>query len=228
MTALIHCPGADRWKALFGDTVAPEQRESYEMHLESCPACQARLDQEEDVTEPLLHLVRQVGDPHATTSDPTLMEVIQRLHEQKGPDRAAAEPADLYFLRPSERPGVLGTLGDYEITEVIGQGGMGVVLKAFDPALQRLVAIKVMAASLAGSATARRRFTREAKAAAAVNHDHVVTVHGVYEGDWFALPRDAVHRGRIAAKQDRSNRGAGCDGDCPRRLADCPGIIGGA
>jgi hypothetical protein len=60
---------------------------------------------------------------------------------------------------------------------------MGVVLKAFDPSLHRLVAIKVLAAAVAGSATARRRFTREAQAAAAVCHDHVVAVHGVSEAD---------------------------------------------
>jgi hypothetical protein len=60
---------------------------------------------------------------------------------------------------------------------------MGVVLKAFDPALKRLVAIKVLSPALAGSATARRRFTREAQAAAAVCHDHIVTVHGVHEVD---------------------------------------------
>jgi hypothetical protein len=67
------------------------------------------------------------------------------------------------------------------VQEVIGQGGMGVVLKAFEPALHRLVAIKVLSPALAGSATARLRFTREAKAAAAVSHDHVVVVHGVHE-----------------------------------------------
>src|SRR5439155_17565200 len=78
-------------------------------------------------------------------------------------------------------PGLLGTLGDYEVQEVIGEGGMGVVLKAFEPALHRLVAIKVMAC--AGSATARRRFTREAQAAAAVCHDHIVAVYGVHEAD---------------------------------------------
>ena len=72
-------------------------------------------------------------------------------------------------------------LGDYEVLKVIGQGGMGVVLQAFEPALHRLVAIKVLAPALAGSATARLRFTREAKAAAAVSHNHIVVVYGVHE-----------------------------------------------
>src|SRR5439155_18619143 len=63
-------------------------------------------------------------------------------------------------------PGSLGRLGPYEITDVIGRGGMGIVLKAFHPPLNRHVAIKVLAAEWAHNATARRRFAREAKAAA--------------------------------------------------------------
>jgi serine/threonine protein kinase len=67
------------------------------------------------------------------------------------------------------------------VREVIGRGGMGVVLKALDPVLNRTVAIKVLAPQLATSAAARRRFRREASAAAAVCHDHVVTIHAVDE-----------------------------------------------
>ncbi|MFO0915592.1 MAG: serine/threonine-protein kinase [Pirellulales bacterium] len=87
------------------------------------------------------------------------------------------------FLAPSDKPGSIGRLGHYEVQEVIGRGGMGIVLRAVDEKLQRVVAIKVMAAELATSATARRRFAREAKAAAAVSHDHIVTVHAVEEAD---------------------------------------------
>src|SRR5204863_8553960 len=74
-----------------------------------------------------------------------------------------------------------GRLGPYEVLEEIGRGGMGVVYKALDPALHRVVAIKVLAPQLAVSATARKRFTREGRAAAAVVHDHVITIHAVEE-----------------------------------------------
>jgi serine/threonine protein kinase len=56
---------------------------------------------------------------------------------------------------------------------------MGIVLKGFDPALERIVAVKVLAPQLATSGQARKRFLREARAAAAVNHDNVVTIHAV-------------------------------------------------
>src|SRR5262249_12127637 len=62
---------------------------------------------------------------------------------------------------------------------VVGAGGMGVVLRAFDELLHRVVAIKVLAPQLAASGTARKRFVREAQAAAAVRDEHVVDIHEV-------------------------------------------------
>jgi serine/threonine protein kinase len=86
-------------------------------------------------------------------------------------------------LAPSDDPNRLGRLGGYEVSGVVGVGGMGVVLKAVDPPLDRVVAIKVMAPHLANNATARRRFSREAKAAAAVLHPNVIPIHSVSSDD---------------------------------------------
>ena len=72
------------------------------------------------------------------------------------------------------------------MTDVLGRGGFGIVLKAFDPALSRFVAIKVLASELAASAAARNRFAREARAAAAVVHENVVAIHSV--DSWNGLP----------------------------------------
>ena len=95
--------------------------------------------------------------------------------------KATGDEVPLDFLVPSEHPGSLGRLGPYEVLDRIGQGGMGVVLKALDPRLNRIVALKVIAPVLATTVLARRRFTREAQAAAAVCHEHVVTIHAVDE-----------------------------------------------
>src|SRR5262245_9145031 len=89
----------------------------------------------------------------------------------------------LDFLSPSTGPNSLGRLGHYDVREIVGRGGMGVVLRGFDEKLHRVVAIKLMAAQLATNATARKRFTREAQAHAAVSHDHVVTIHAVEEAN---------------------------------------------
>src|SRR5262245_55538846 len=98
-------------------------------------------------------------------------------------DRAAAAAADpgdaLPFLAPSPEPGSLGRLDRYEVLEVVGKGGMGVVLRARDTKLERIVALKVLAAPLAASGTARQRFAREARPAAAVRDEHVIAIHAV-------------------------------------------------
>jgi serine/threonine protein kinase/WD40 repeat protein len=87
----------------------------------------------------------------------------------------------LDFLGRSQKANCLGTLGQYEVVEVVGRGGMGVVLRAYDTKLNRVVAIKAMAPELAANPMATKRFLREARAAAAVSHDHVVTIHAIEE-----------------------------------------------
>ena len=89
----------------------------------------------------------------------------------------------LKLLAPTDDDRMIGRLGTYEVVGVIGSGGMGVVLKAFDAALNRYVAIKVLAPHLGSSGAARKRFSREAQAAAAVVHDNVIEIHGVADAD---------------------------------------------
>lgn len=85
----------------------------------------------------------------------------------------------LPLLEPCDKPDRIGKLDHYEIIELVGQGGMGTVLRAFDTKLSRIVAVKVMAPELAANPTAVKRFLREAQTAAAVHHDHVVTIHAI-------------------------------------------------
>jgi serine/threonine protein kinase/tetratricopeptide (TPR) repeat protein len=84
-------------------------------------------------------------------------------------------------LRPSSRSGEGGesaTLGRYRLIERIGQGGMGVVFAAEDESLGRRVAVKTIAEP---DESARRRFRREARAAAAVNHPNVCQIYEIGE-----------------------------------------------
>jgi hypothetical protein len=174
----------ESWPELLAGALAPDDQERCERHLESCPACRGHVERLGTLGGELLHLARHAGDPTVAPADPTLAQVVDELLQARPTDQPApGETPDLYFLQPANRPGLLGTLGGYEVEGVIGQGGMGIVLKAFEPALHRPVAIKVLSPALAGSATARRRFSREAQAAAAVCHDHVIAVHGVAEAD---------------------------------------------
>jgi serine/threonine-protein kinase len=67
------------------------------------------------------------------------------------------------------------------VLEQVAVGGMGIVLKARDPELNRLVALKILPPTMAANHLARARFIREARAAAAVVHEHVVPIHAVDE-----------------------------------------------
>ena len=71
------------------------------------------------------------------------------------------------------------TLGHYHIQAALGHGGMGEVYRAFDPRLDRVVAIKVMAPETAMHAPMVERFLREARAASALNHPNIVTIHEI-------------------------------------------------
>lgn len=148
---------------LLRDRLPDIGRRDLEAHLAGCPACRDRLDALAGGARWWSQVRHYLGDP-STAAEGT-------------PRRPAG--IDLDFLQPSDDPAVLGRLGPYEVQEVVGRGGMGVVLKAFEPALHRPVAIKVLSAEVAADGTARKRFAREAQAAAAVVHDHVVPVHAV-------------------------------------------------
>ena len=82
------------------------------------------------------------------------------------------------------------TLGHFEILEKLGEGGMGVVYKARDTHLDRLVAIKILPADKVADRDRRRRFAQEAKSASALNHPGIVTIHDIaqHEGiDFIAM-----------------------------------------
>ena len=83
------------------------------------------------------------------------------------------------LLAPPQQPDEMGRLGPYRVLKVLGRGGMGVVFLAEDAELKRPVALKAMLPSLAEEASHRQRFLREAQAAAAVEHDHIIAIHHV-------------------------------------------------
>ncbi len=75
----------------------------------------------------------------------------------------------------SETP--LKTLGKYQIRQELGKGAMGVVYLGFDPALEREVALKVMASAIVSDSELKERFEREARSVARLQHPNIVTVY---------------------------------------------------
>ena len=139
-------------------------------HLERCEACRRELDQ---LTAPVgwwLDTQRILKDSRtlATPVEPSPIPQIEN---------AVAWVVNL--LKPAQDSHSIGMLDGWPVREVIGQGGMGVVLKIWDEELHRPLAVKLLSPMLASNGASRQRFFREAQAAAAVVHPNIVPIYTV-------------------------------------------------
>lgn len=119
-----------------------------------------------------------------------------------GDRHADANELDLSFLAPSFQPGSIGSLGHYRILEVLGQGYFGIVFKAFDETLHRAVAVKVLKPELATTSPPRKRFLREARSAALIQHENVIRVHSVEEQPLPHLVMEYIQGQTLQARLD--------------------------
>lgn len=160
---------------LDGEVLEPEAS-LMRLHVESCHDCQAVLDRLSD--HPLFR--EWAGSGRALAAPLTApVDLLASLRGAPSPPTADT-PFDFNAGNGATRldTKVDAHLGPYEILGELGRGGMGVVLKAFDQELQRLVAVKVLH-GVHADARGRERFVREARAAAGLKHDHVVAVYAV-------------------------------------------------
>src|SRR5438105_2788435 len=122
------------------------------------------------------------------------------------PTDGTSSPEDeaLGFLAPAQRPDSLGRIGHYEVLEVLGRGGFGIVFRAFDEVLQRVVAVKVLAPGMAVTSPARKRFLREARSSAQVRHENVVHVYAVEEQPLPYLVMEFIPGETLQQRLDRT------------------------
>ncbi|MFO1020415.1 MAG: serine/threonine-protein kinase [Planctomycetales bacterium] len=176
----MNCDDARLLLLLTGDDESEEFHSAAE-HLDECPRCRERLFELSSVDFPnndAWENLRDIGDPVPLETHHDLAGIFLVGSTDQG-DHSERIPLSLDFLQPPSHPELLGKIGRYDVEQVIGTGGMGIVLKGFDTNLHRVVAIKVLAPHLAHSAAARRRFAREAQAAAAIVHEHVIPIYNV-------------------------------------------------
>jgi WD40 repeat protein len=189
---------------LLGD-LPDADAERLEAHLKGCPACLAALGADRGSDQLVAAVRAEALSPAGPDSEvlqglmhrlsEAVQSVMQRLQEDRPREaRSTASgglPSDpgsgvgtagaVDFLRPAGSPGEMGRLGPYHVRRLLGEGGMGLVFHADDPQLERAVALKVLRPALAASPAAHQRFLREARAAAAMEHDHVVPIYQVGE-----------------------------------------------
>lgn len=145
--------------------------------------------------------VAAAGQRLGIRKDPTLIRLMADL---KGDAVFELDRSWEAVFQPVEDPALLGRLGGYEILEPIAEGGMGVVFLARDPELERLVAVKMLSPELAEVGPARKRFLREAKAAAALEHENILPVYGVHDE---GVPYIAMRYAEGGTLQDRMDSG---------------------
>ncbi len=170
------CLSADDLRKLEHNQLSQQRLDQFESHLTECSTCREAFDATD--VEPLPQWQSEIC--------PALRETFDIGLPETRADDSAGHETFLQLLGPSEDSRMLGRIGNYEVVGIIGQGGMGVVFKAFETALNRFVAIKMLLPHLTANGAARQRFLREAQAAAAVVDDHVLPIFGVDQ--WQETP----------------------------------------
>jgi serine/threonine protein kinase len=203
--APLNHPSDEALRALSLGQLAEADLTHVSAHLGDCPACCRRIDQLNSDDQLLARLQKGAANREKELVTPAQRRLAVRALRQAHEARSDTAPASgianasavqthhdappskglpdelTWFLAPPERPDEIGRLGPYRVLKVLAKGGMGVVFRAHDPALDRPVALKAMLPSMAAVPNASERFLREARAAAALKHPHIVTIFQVGE-----------------------------------------------
>lgn len=147
-------------------------------HLDQCEHCQRRITELSANADWWRNAAVCLENAALDNSDEEDDVFLDEFDEPHGPT-AEESLTQCGLMTKSSKPEMIGTIGRYEIRRVIGTGGTGIVLQAVDGELDRIVALKVLSPTLASNGAARRRFSREAQAAASVAHDNVVAIYHV-------------------------------------------------
>lgn len=190
MSTPSSCPDPQQYQLLLdGSYLVADQLARLTEHLEQCPSCADTIHRMQGADTFVKHAAE--ASPARTPDEEKAIERLAQRLKLLAPASASlptlstkhaeTEEEIARLLTPPKQEGELGWLQRFRVLRVLGQGGMGIVLLAEDPQLPRQVALKVMRPSLAVSGEARRRFEAEARAMAACEHDHIVSIWDVDE-----------------------------------------------
>lgn len=193
MNTMTNCPPPDELQQLLDGTLSGDRQAACTSHMDSCTCCQAKLENLATDGTNLSSLVQSLHESEPSTNSaywPALKSLDAAVQVTVIPPPAAGRRRDvsLSFLQPASDAAYLGRMAHFDVMRVLGRGGMGIVLEAFDSRLQRNVALKVLDPELAGDEISRQRFCREARAAASITHENVVAVYQVEKSGEEGLP----------------------------------------
>ncbi len=151
-------------------------------HLRECAHCRTLLDRATEHGVLRHRLEAGLQAEGLSFDDPVLVRLVEDLSGmpqdgEKSTWHTAHDPIG-EIGEPPPPPGDLGRLGAYRLLEELGRGGMGIVYRAFDESLRRMVAVKVLRPDRAEDVD-RQRLVREAQLASCLQSDHVATIHAV-------------------------------------------------
>jgi serine/threonine protein kinase/WD40 repeat protein len=197
------CPDQSTLEQILLGKLRGAEAEQWEDHLSHCSLCVgalASLDKEDLLTEHLRrsrgrggaakneviqHLIQHLKGLIAITSGAREAQPGSSVEQRTEPTTPVPSPhgeQEVYrFLSAPETADEIGRLAHYRVLRKLGHGGMGMIFLAEDLRLRRLAALKVMLPRSVADVASRQRFLREARAAAAMNHDRIVTIYEVDE-----------------------------------------------
>ena len=178
MTAISDCPAESTLQKLLSDRLAADISRRLAEHVGQCDSCQQKLVEYEAAPNVANQVAGLKNKTHDSDHLSDVMNDLKSLRSNSPPDPPAT--AEISIDTTSF------THDGYELLGMLGKGGMGVVYKAHEKALDRIVAIKVLSPTLASDPASRQRFVREARSAAAVVHPNVITIHAI--SDKLPLP----------------------------------------
>ena len=207
MTFAESCPQNHVWQQMLTETLAANQESTLVAHLDHCDRCRSALESlvgGADLSNVIARRLSNQDPLDEVRLQPWIGELKELSAQLATGEREDRDEEQLKFLEPSDDPQYVGRLGRYSVIDIVGRGGMGLVLRAWDPALNRIVAIKVLTPRLENDQTSRKRFLREARAAAAITNDHVVPIYSVGKyGQMLYLEMQFVEGSSLQEKLDQ-------------------------
>jgi tRNA A-37 threonylcarbamoyl transferase component Bud32 len=194
------CPDRDTLAAFNRGRLPDDPLEQIAEHVSSCAHCATVLE-ELQAEDTILFRLRRPSADKPVVDEAVCARLAEYARAILEAEPVPATVSDAITTEVIPGPPLPVVFGPYLLLERLGQGGMGIVYKARQEKLKRLVAVKMIRAGAYASAEERRRFQREGEAIARIRHAHVVQIHdfGEHEGQLY-FSMELLEGGTLSAR----------------------------